>query len=587
MRRARVTLANRSERAHQYFGVTDANGEFRIGGVTPGHYVAYVIAGGVISPVSFIPLAELSGGAPDLHRPELRRFFDEVEVDGKGDKQLTVRARRGAAIGGKVTYANGDPAINVRVHIMRRSESRLSKFMPGSAPSSLAGLTTDDRGMFRVAGLPPGEYVVGVSELADHADDNDSRPGTPEFVEGNAFYALMSDPLLTTYYPSTPRAADATPIKVEAGDERADVDITVAERELRSVGGVVRGRRDRRPVANARVAIARKSGGEGGPDAAATVFGEMTQTSVRTDAEGRWRLKDLPDGEYTLHAAPPEEPDEAAVALYEKMNPNAAPNSNLSHARPQRKKRYASGRRDVKVSADIDDLSLELSDGARVAGRVTFEGGKPPEYSTLFLTPSEPRPSEFAMEAVPGATVFNGVFQVEGLRPGKYYVHPNTYGVAEGGNEADDDFYVKSISWNGRDLMHEPLEVGEGANVEDVRIVYARGPARLFVRVTTQADKEPARRALVFLVPANTQGWSLYGQNPRCHTDDEGTCEVAGAPGDYKVVALAPQLVVSDTTDFEAEITLRAANAPRVTLRAAETKDLDLVLPGGSREKQK
>ncbi len=188
VRRARVTLASRAERTRQYVGLTDANGEFRIGGVTPGHYFAFVVAGGVISPVSFIPLAELGAGAPDLYRPELRQYFDEVEVDGKGDKELTVRARRGAAIGGKVTYANGDPAINVRVHIMRRSESRLSKFMPGSSPSAFVGLTTDDRGMFRVAGLPPGEYVVGVSELADHTAGGDSRPGASEFVES---YALL------------------------------------------------------------------------------------------------------------------------------------------------------------------------------------------------------------------------------------------------------------------------------------------------------------------------------------------------------------------------------------------------------------
>ncbi|HZB47009.1 MAG TPA: carboxypeptidase-like regulatory domain-containing protein [Pyrinomonadaceae bacterium] len=586
VRRARITLADRAERARRYVGLTDANGEFRIGGVTPGHYFAFVIAGGVISPVSFIPLAELSGGAPDLYRPELRQYFDEVEVDGKGDKELTVRARRGAAIGGKVTYANGDPAINVRVHIMRRGESRLSKFMPGSAPSALAGLNTDDRGMFRVAGLPPGEYVVGVSEMADHTAGGDSRTGAREFMESYAFYTLLIDPLLTTYYPSTPRAADATVIKVEAGDERDDVDITVAERELRSIGGIVRGRRDRRPVANARVTIARKSEGGDGTDAATVaLFGEMTQTSVRTDAEGRWRLKDLPDGEYTLHAAPPDEADENGAAMYENLDTGVATNANVSHARPRKKtKRYASGRRDVKVAADIDDLAIELSDGARIRGSITFEGGKPPEYNTVFLAPGEQRPGVHVMEAMPGAPVFNGAFQFEGLAPGKYYLQPRAHGPDE---DSYDEFYVKSINWNGRDLLREPLEVGEGASVEGVRVVYARGPARLLVRVTTQADKEPARRALVLLAPASAQGWSVYGHNLQCHTDDEGTCEVAGAPGDYKVVALAPHLLASDTTDFEAEINLRAATAPRVTLRAAETKDIDIVLPGGGRERPK
>ncbi len=114
--------------------------------------------------------------------------------------------------------------------------------------------------------------------------------------------------------------------------------------------------------------------------------------------------------------------------MYENMNRNAAPNANMSYARPQRKKRYAPGRRDVKVSADIDDLAIELSDGARVTGSVTFEGGKPPEYSTLFLAPGEQRPGERVMQATPGAPVINGAFQVEGLESGKYYLHPRAFG---------------------------------------------------------------------------------------------------------------------------------------------------------------
>lgn len=236
-RRARVILVGGGGTRMEYGALTDARGEFRIKWVSAGSYFAFVDVPGVLSPVAFLSLGELRGGdgpgIPDLG--EGRAFFDLVEVDGKGELDITIHARRGASIAGRVTYADGDPAVNVTINLMRRdSGGRLQKFLTGANLVSLSGLRTDDRGAFRLTGLPPGEYVVGVSEAVEHSSDGPRRRAddVPGMVE-----AMLGQQLLMTFHPSATSAKEAAVVKVAAGDERTDVDVRIPERALRTVSG--------------------------------------------------------------------------------------------------------------------------------------------------------------------------------------------------------------------------------------------------------------------------------------------------------------------------------------------------------------
>jgi hypothetical protein len=580
VRRARVMLITDGGGRREYGALTDARGDFRIKGVRPGGYYAFVDVPGVLSPVGFISIENMRGassGMPDLG--EGRKYFDRIEVDGRADVSVTVHARRGASISGRVSYADGDPAVNVGVTLMRRGpDGRPQKYLTGATMAALAGLRTDDRGAFRLTGLPPGEYLIGVSEAVNHGADAAGRDSMGEDVSG-VLRGMFSQPLLMTFYPSATGLKEAGSVKVEAGEERADVDITIPERALRTISGVVRARRGGAPIRRAHVTITRRDDPPGPPSPIVAYFdsSEHGTNGTTTDEEGRWQLNEIPDGAYTIHVKPPEEYDEATAYLSNSnfspppVSAGAAMNMNGSDYRPPRSKRpYAPTRRDLEVSGgDVSEFVVEVADGARINGTVTIEGGGTPRYgyvALLRLGEGNGAPDSAGMGS--GGGLEGGRFAVEGLPAGRFMLQPTA-------NGADGPVYLKSVTWNGKDLLREPLELTDGASADGVRVVFGRNPATLNVTVRP-ADRRRAADVFISLVPADLSAWSPNARPTFCVTGDEGTCAVAAAPGEYRVVAMRRRGVPGN---YEQEVRRRAAAAPRVTLRAGEPGRVEVDAP--------
>jgi hypothetical protein len=576
VRRARLLLVNEVGSRPEYNALTGADGAFRIEGVRAGSYFAFVDVPGVLSPVGFVGLADIRGRDPDF--TEARKFFDMIEVDGKQDTRVTVRARRGAALGGHVTYADGDPAVNVTVNVMRRGpDGRLDKILAGINITSIAGLRTDDRGVFRVSGLPPGEYVIAVSEAAEHGDTRntgDMRDPTIGVME-----ALSGQQFLMPFYPSATKAKDAAVVKAEAGVERSDLDITIPARELHTVGGVVRGRGDKRPVSGAKVTIvSREDGAGGGGDEEVSPYGgNASHNATSTDTEGRWEFREIPEGSYTIHVKPPDKyedaPAEPAVAVVN-VNVNAnlivsSVNTGGGYARTRLKRGYAPTRLDLQViDGDVADVALELNDGGRVAGTVALESGKEEAYGSLSLRRVPDGAERQTSDDAWGTYSSGGRFEVAGLPAGKYFVQFNAYGD-------EGKLYVKSVTWNGRDLLREPVEVGEGASVEGVQVVVSSNSSKLRVRALSAAHGRAMSAVAVTLAPPDVASWSYYSQQLTCFTDVDGACEVVAPPGEYRVVTVP---AAKTSGSFEEEFKRRAATAPRVTLAAGEAKDFEVTV---------
>jgi hypothetical protein len=391
--------------------------------------------------------------------------------------------------------------------------------------------------------------------------------------------ALAGQQFLITFYPSATSVKEAVVVKAEAGVERPDLDITIPERALHTVGGVVRGRNDKRPVANAKVSILSREEGAGS-DSALARERYTSRNSTTTDAGGRWEFREIPEGSYTVNVKPSEESEEDPAAgdgtnrnvTYDGNTNSGNMNGDYGYrgSRGKKKRGYAPAGRDLQViESDLSDVAVELNDGARVSGSVAYEGDKSAGYGYLTLRRVPEGAAARESDDVRSAYVSDNRFDLGGLPAGKYFLQFVAY--AEDGK-----VFVKSMTWNGRDLLREPLELGEGAAAEGVRVTVSTHPSKLRVRAAGGPRRGSTRSFSVTLIPPDIARWSPYAQQLSCYTDEDGACEIAAPPGEYRVVAMPAS---SSTGSFEEEFKRRALNAPRATLAAGETKDFEVVLP--------
>src|SRR5205809_715375 len=114
-------------------------------------------------------------------------------------------------ISGRVVDRFGDPVAGARVAAQAPSRAQ-------DNPASVAVAESDDRGEYRLAGLPAGHFVVVAMTM--------SMTTTPEIV-GNRQVFISRPEVQRTYYPGATTPAEAQTFDLQFGDERPDIDLVV------------------------------------------------------------------------------------------------------------------------------------------------------------------------------------------------------------------------------------------------------------------------------------------------------------------------------------------------------------------------
>ncbi len=134
---------------------------------------------------------------------------------------LTFRLRPFAVMAGKISYEDGEPAMNLRVEAYREYRNRLRHgyALAGSA-------ATNDRGEYRLFGLQPGSYIVAATE----------RPAGEQVRETQATrYA-------TTFYTNSTKLGEALPVRLDYGQESGGIDVSMKRvRKVKLHGHVING----------------------------------------------------------------------------------------------------------------------------------------------------------------------------------------------------------------------------------------------------------------------------------------------------------------------------------------------------------
>lgn len=529
LRRVRVSIYDPSSRDGKLHRMawTDVNGEFILKNVVAGKYYVTADAPGIIKQVTYDSDDDMSDVAT-------------VSVNGTNSAEVKVRVRRGAVISGKVTYSDGEPAINAMLSIRRKKDGQM---LPVYVSEDCGmGVKTDERGVYRVSGLPPGEYVVGAGEQK-----------MSEGYEGDEEGRHIDRAVLgITYYEGATSARSATPIQVEAGSETNNINITFVDRGAHKISGTLTMRGTGSPVTQARISLVSKN--ESNDE-----HPYFENQTVSPDAQGRWSIDEVLDDTYTIIVAP--------MMEYQRHTVDESGARRISKRTPPV---FLIKRQDVTIAGnDVTGLAIEVSGGGRVSGTVMVEGGKPLPPNITIYPETAHGERRILLSPSTGRVQPDGTFTVDGMPSDGVWI--------KAVSQQDNKYYTKSATANGVDLLQEPLIVKDGEEVKGVRVVISPEVATLTGRVLVAEGGAPARGASVMLVPAEPHKQRLRTARLYGLTNPDGGFTLTSAPGEYVAVVMRAGGDPDSLSD-EA-VKARAAGAQRVTLHPAERKNMDFIAP--------
>jgi hypothetical protein len=222
---------------------TQFDGSYSFTHVARGSYYVIVTCPGYISPLLSLSLAEARSGYGEWAplRPQQKaakdrvlRSLPRVDVQSNLPTGVDVVLERGAAVSGTVTYDDGGTAAGLRVEVLARM-IRDGKEAWGSPDSQETRFTlplvTDDRGNYRISGLPPGKYAIEVTLDFDNTKMYISSSGSGS----NSTNAHSTT--LVIYSGNTPREKDAVGFTIQAREERTGEDIVIPMSKLHTIKG--------------------------------------------------------------------------------------------------------------------------------------------------------------------------------------------------------------------------------------------------------------------------------------------------------------------------------------------------------------
>jgi len=449
-------------------GTTDQDGFYRIRNVPPGSYEV------TPSAPAFV--------AADVKDPKSKNVLvgEDENVDN-----INFVLVRGGVITGKITDADGRPVIQQQVNIFRAEmfeQQQQQGQMRQAFPSG--GGQTDDRGIYRVFGLMPGRYKVGVGRSDD--------------VFTQSFGGLRST-YKQVFHPDVSDQAKATVIEVGEGTEATGIDIALGRtlQTYTASGRAVDGEKGL-PVPNIRLALTRYSGERS----------EFVNTFVTTNTQGDFIIEGLIPGKYGIFLLP---------------NQNAG-------------MRVETTTFDI-LDQDLTGLSVKLVQGASVSGVVVVDGdnkagiAKLPELQMRAYVTNPGTGAAGGLGSSTSSPIApDGSFLLTGLPAGMM----NFMLSALNNPFPVRGFNVIRIERDGVPLSRN-LEVKEGEQVTGIRVVLAYGNATLRGVISLENGVLPIGAR--FFIRITKSGQNLSNLRPP-QVDARGHFLIEGLPaGTYEVHA--------------------------------------------------
>jgi 5-hydroxyisourate hydrolase-like protein (transthyretin family) len=354
--------------------------------------------------------------------------------DGEAVSDVNFTVTRGGVITGRLTDSDGKPVISEYISLVPAEENRSANRNFASTPYANQ---TDDRGIFRIFGLPPGRYYV-------------SAGSAPERMLG----PVGAVPYPLTFHPNVSDRSKAEIVEVTAGAEVKGVDIQLG---IAGQGFTVSGRfidaDSGNPVPGLSVQlslVAKDQPYFGAPEAAST------------NAAGEFKIQRVLPGRYTVRSI-------------NWANPNSTT--------------YSDSKTIEVLDGDLSGIELKLNQGATLNGTVVLEEGSNSEgirsFSQLIVSAQPQNISPQNPMLVRWATVgADGSFSISGIKPGKVR-------ISVGGRQQAQIFEFRRLELGGNEIPQAMIEIQPKDALTGYQLVVAYGTGSLRGTIKTDGIAMP------------------------------------------------------------------------------------------------
>jgi protocatechuate 3,4-dioxygenase beta subunit len=461
-----VSTNRANSRSAIYQVKTDQEGHYRISNVLAGSY-------------------EVSPNAPGFVVSMRSGSAAIIVGEGETIEDVNFSLTKGAVITGRVTNSDGQPLVEQGITLQpveNNSQIFGNRYIGFGQPNM-----TDDRGIYRIFGLPQGKYKVSVGQNEDSLFTGSSRRRS----------------IRQTFYPGVSDFAKAAIVEVSEGGEAKNIDITVDTNDnsqrFAVTGRIVDGVSGE-PVSNLNLGLQHTA-----VDRTESMIGGF----LASDNRGQFKIEGLSPGKYGIFI-------------------EGGPNSDL-RADPVAFE---------IIDADVDGIVIKTVRGASVSGQIFLESDDKSIRSklnqlTLSANVNVNSQSSFHNYGKSVRIKPDLSFQIGGLQEG--LVNFSVYSL-------DGSLRGVGISRIERDglVQSSGVEVKDGEQVTGLKILLNvnTGTIRGVVK-TEHGELPPTARISLWLSISGVEGGRMQPQSmPGPIVDSRGHFVVEGvAAGTYEVNA--------------------------------------------------
>ena len=497
--RARVMLT-RPDKTYAWVTITDAEGRYEITELEG--FDNYMVS------------ASKSGYAPRVWgEKQLPELPEPLKLaDGQVLENIDVALAEQLWVSGKILDSDNTPFAGAVVSALRPVFVGDRREM-----ITVAEIITNDKGEYRLFGLPAGQYFISAVDPAflstgDH--------------QGPLVYAA-------TFYPGVSSPEGATRITLEPGQPRENIDFPLTIVKPARVSGKIASFDNQQLYSGAVVMSPYRA------DRAASFT--ITRVDIRPD--GNYEFFNVPPGRFIIRSRG--ETDADGITLFGSFTLNV----------------------EGRSTSGVD---MTLMPGARLEGTVDWEGrAKRPELLQEIRVRAPMADGSLFGDALTGNLKPDGSWVVRGAMVGGHLIRIESL---------PDPWQLKTVLYRGQDVTDIPISFASGELVRGIRLVLTDRQTQINGRIiSSEGDDFESYRIVAF--PANQLYWRPASRHIRlARPDRAGHYSIRGLPPSIYHLAVSRDVDESDLGDTRVLERL-TPGATTIRLAEAERKVQDLRPP--------